>query len=210
MNKEHFTFSKSHPFSAALVYLNYVCFGIDCCISCMCNQVITVTSDGPWTQHRGLRVHIPFIPCLLVGTTQESEQIEKKPDYTVKRVPLTTNRWRAPSSSARTGFNPLNNSRAFFDRFALQTGARIKNLGDIQRTKLFHNQVFHSLSVLVVVLFCKLRRCLRKFSNRSWKIPSPSSSSFETTWNSQSCKILYFSRFSAGPLKCLDPLLVVR
>ena len=49
----------------------------DCCINCMCIHVITVTSHEPWTQHRPSRQHIPFIPCILVGTTQKCEQIEK-------------------------------------------------------------------------------------------------------------------------------------
>ena len=44
----------------------------------------------------GLRGHIPFIECILVGVTQECEQIEKKFRYTVKSMPLTKNRWRAP------------------------------------------------------------------------------------------------------------------
>ena len=43
----------------------------DCCIPCRCFHVITVTSDGPWTQHQGPRGHIP---CILVGTTQASQE----------------------------------------------------------------------------------------------------------------------------------------
>ena len=35
----------------------------------MCIHVISVTSNGPWTQHQDVRGHIPFIPCILVGTT---------------------------------------------------------------------------------------------------------------------------------------------
>ena len=50
----------------------------DRCITGMCIHVITVTSDGPWTQHQGLRGHIPFIPCILVNTAEECEHIEKK------------------------------------------------------------------------------------------------------------------------------------
>ena len=38
----------------------------DFCITCMCIDVITVTSDGPSTQHHSLHGHIP---CILVGTT---------------------------------------------------------------------------------------------------------------------------------------------
>ena len=68
----------------------------DCCTTCMCIHMITVTSDGPLTQHQGLRGHIPFIPCLLVGTIQEFEQIKKISSYTVNRVLLTRNRWWAP------------------------------------------------------------------------------------------------------------------
>ena len=64
---------------------------LDCCITCMCFHVITVTSDGPLTQYQGLRGHMP---CILVGTTQASQecgQIWEKPCYTVNRVPLTKN-----------------------------------------------------------------------------------------------------------------------
>ena len=62
----------------------------------MCIHMITVTSDRQLTQHQGLQGHIPFIPCILVGTIQEFEQIKKKSSYTVKRVLLTKNRWWAP------------------------------------------------------------------------------------------------------------------
>ena len=68
----------------------------DCCMTCMCIHMITVTSEGPLTQHQGLRGHIPFIPCILVGTIQEFEQIKKKSSYAVHRVLLTKNRWQAP------------------------------------------------------------------------------------------------------------------
>ena len=50
----------------------------------------------------GLRGHIPFIQCILVGVTQECEQIEKKSRYTVKSMPLTKNRWRLLLSPATT------------------------------------------------------------------------------------------------------------
>ena len=69
---------------------------LDCCITCICFHVITVTSDGPVTQHQGLRGHIP---CILVGTTrasQECGQFLEKPWYTVNRVPLTKNNLQAP------------------------------------------------------------------------------------------------------------------
>ena len=59
-------------------------------------HVITVTSDGPLTQHQGLRGHTP---CILVGTTQASQecgQFWEKPRYTVNRVPLTKNNLQAP------------------------------------------------------------------------------------------------------------------
>ena len=67
----------------------------DCCIPCMCFHVITVTSDGPWTQHQGPRGHIP---CILVGTTQASQECGRfweKPWCTVNRVPLTKNNLQA-------------------------------------------------------------------------------------------------------------------
>ena len=67
----------------------------DCCIPCMCLHVITVTSDGPWTQHQGPRGHIP---CIFVGTTQASQECGRfweKPWYTVNRVPLTKNNLQA-------------------------------------------------------------------------------------------------------------------
>ena len=72
----------------------------DCCITCMCIHVITVTSVRPWTQSQDVRGYIWFIPCILVSTRQECEQIEKKSGYTVKRVPLTKNRWRDPFTTA--------------------------------------------------------------------------------------------------------------
>ena len=72
----------------------------DCCITCMCIHVITVTSVRPWTQSQDVRGYIWFIPCILVSTRQECEQIEKKSGYTVKRVPLTKNRWRGPFTTA--------------------------------------------------------------------------------------------------------------
>ena len=43
---------------------NRMCIN-DCCITCMCIHVITVTSDGHWTQHQGLRGHIPFSSCTM-------------------------------------------------------------------------------------------------------------------------------------------------
>ena len=65
-------------------------------MTCMCIHMITVISDGPLTQNQGLRGHIPFIPCKLVCTIQEFQQIKKKSSYTVNRVLLTKNRSRAP------------------------------------------------------------------------------------------------------------------
>ena len=62
----------------------------------MCFHVITVTSDGPLTQHQGLRGHIR---CILDGTTRASRecgQFWEKPRYTVNRVPLTKNNLQAP------------------------------------------------------------------------------------------------------------------
>ena len=46
----------------------------DCCITCMCFHVITVTPDWPWTQHQGLRGHIP---CILVGITRASQNVDR-------------------------------------------------------------------------------------------------------------------------------------
>ena len=59
-------------------------------------HVITVTSDGPLTQHHGLLGHIL---CILDGRTrarQECRQIWEKPRYAVNRVPLTKNSLQAP------------------------------------------------------------------------------------------------------------------
>ena len=78
------------PFRAVLLYLNYLCLRIECVIMIVASLACAFTwllwhQRGLWTQHQDLRDHIPFIPCILVGTTQECEEIEKKSTYTVKK-----------------------------------------------------------------------------------------------------------------------------
>ena len=72
----------------------------DYCINSMCIYVITVTSDEPWTQHQGLRGNIPFIPMHISRYNTGMWTDREKCRYTVKKVPLIKNRWRAPSSPA--------------------------------------------------------------------------------------------------------------
>ena len=60
----------------------------DCCITCMCINVITVTSHRPYTQQQGLRSHMT---CIFFGRTQESQecgQIEKN-----RTIQLIKCRW---------------------------------------------------------------------------------------------------------------------
>ena len=97
----------SLPLSTVLVYLNYMSLRIecsnDCCNTCMCIHVITLTSDRPETQHQGLRGHIL---CILVCTTQASQecgQIQENSRYAVHRVSLTKNRLWAPLVACNSG-----------------------------------------------------------------------------------------------------------
>ena len=97
----------SLPLSIVLVYLNYMSLRIecsnDCCNTCMCIHVITLTSDRPETQHQGLRGHIL---CILVCTTrafQECGQIRENSRYAVHRVSLTKNRLWAPLVACNSG-----------------------------------------------------------------------------------------------------------
>ena len=76
----------------------------------MCIHVITVTSEGPlnWTPgpSRPHTIHTMYISQYNTGM----EQIKKKSSCTVKRVPLTKNRWRAPfvaHNEMTPGFKPF-------------------------------------------------------------------------------------------------------
>ena len=74
----------------------------------------------------------------------------------------------------KTGLKQLNNSRALIsDRFVCKPKPEwdfFPRLTFQWSAALFHIKSFNSLSVHGVILFCKWRRCRRKFSNRSWKI----------------------------------------
>ena len=70
----------------------------DCCINCMCIHVITVTSHEPWTQHQAFEATYTIYTMHISRYNTEMWTDREKYRYTVKKVPLTKNRWRAPSS----------------------------------------------------------------------------------------------------------------